>query len=75
LCLAIPGRVIDIDGNHATVEYGEGVRNRANISLVEVQVGDYVLVHAGFAIKVMDESEARKTLDVWKEMLSAEGGD
>jgi hydrogenase expression/formation protein HypC len=74
LCLAIPGKVIGINGNRATIEYGEGIRNQANVSLVDVSIGDYVLVHAGFAIKVMDEDEASRTLDVWKEMLAAEGG-
>jgi hydrogenase expression/formation protein HypC len=73
LCLAIPGKVIGIDGDRATVEYGEGVRNQANISLVDVKVSDYVLVHAGFAIKVMDRSEAKKTIEVWEEVLAAEG--
>ena len=74
MCLAIPGKVIDIDDAKATVEYTEGVRNQANITLVDVKVGDYVLVHAGFAIKVLDEEEARKTLSVWSELLEMEEG-
>lgn len=69
MCLAIPGKIIDIDDAKATVEYTEGVRNQANITLVDVKVGDYVLVHAGFAIKVLDEEEARKTLSIWSELL------
>lgn len=54
------------------MEYGEGVRNKANVTLVDVKVGDYVLVHAGFAIKVMNKSEATETLAVWKEFLEME---
>jgi hydrogenase expression/formation protein HypC len=75
MCLAIPGKVIEIDKNkeHATVDYGDGTKRNANISLVDVKVGDYVLVHAGFAIEVLDEKEAYKTLDLFREMLSSGG--
>jgi hydrogenase expression/formation protein HypC len=73
MCLAIPGKIIEINGDVADVEYGEGVVNKANVSMVEVQIGDYVLVHAGFAIKVMSEEDAKQTLSVWEEMLALEG--
>ena len=74
MCLAIPGKIIEIDSekNHAIVDYGDGTKRKANISLVDVRKGDYVLVHAGFAIEVLDEEEAKKTLDLFKEMLSFE---
>ena len=74
MCLAIPGKIIEIDSkkNHALVDYGDGTKRKANISLVDVKKGDYVLVHAGFAIEVLDEEEAKKTLDLFKEMLSFE---
>ena len=74
MCLAIPGKIIEIekDNEHAIVDYGDGTKRKANISLVEVKIGDYVLVHAGFAIEVLDEKEAQKTLDLFREMLSME---
>lgn len=74
MCLAIPGKIIEIDNKkeHAIVDYGEGTKRRANVSLVNVNIGDYVLVHAGFAIQVLDEEEARETLDLFREMLSEE---
>ena len=74
MCLAIHGKIIEIDSekNHAIVDYGDGTKRKANISLVDVRKGDYVLVHAGFAIEVLDEEEAKKTLDLFKEMLSFE---
>lgn len=75
MCLAVPGKIIEIRGNEATIEYGEGVTNSANISLVEVEIGSYVLVHAGFAIQVLDEKEALKTLETWREVLEAAGGE
>ncbi len=74
MCLAIPGKIIDIDKNreHAIVDYGDGTKRKANITLVDVKIGDYVLVHAGFAIEILNEKEAQETLDLFKEMLSSE---
>jgi hydrogenase expression/formation protein HypC len=74
VCLAIPGKIIEIDSNkeHATVDYGDGTKRKVNISLVDVKVGKYVLVHAGFAIEVLNEKEAKETLDLFREMLSQE---
>ena len=74
MCLAIPGKIIDIDKNkeHAIVDYGDGTKRKANITLVEVKIGDYVLVHAGFAIELLDKKEAEETLDLFREMLSVE---
>jgi hydrogenase expression/formation protein HypC len=74
VCLAIPGKIIKIDTNkeHATIEYGEGTKRKANVTLVNVKIGDYVLVHAGFAIEVLDEKEAKETLNLFREMLSME---
>lgn len=75
MCLAIPGKIIEIDKNkeHAKIDYGDGTKRNANISLVDVKVGDYVLVHAGFAIEVLNEKEANETLDIFREMLSSGG--
>jgi len=75
MCLAIPGKIIEIDKNkeHATIDYGDGTKRKANITLVDVKVGDYILVHAGFAIEVLNEKEAHQTLDLFREMLSSGG--
>ena len=72
MCLAIPGKVVEIDtkGEYATVDYGDGTKRRVNVSLVDVNTGQYVLVHAGFAIQVVDEHEARETLALFREMLT-----
>ena len=72
MCLAIPGKVIEIDNSkeHGIIDYGDGTKRKANITLVEVKKGDYVLVHAGFAIQVLDEKEAKETLNLFREMLS-----
>jgi len=71
MCLAVPAEIKEIDGTVATVDYG-GVKRTANISLVEAKVGDFVIVHAGYAIQVMDKEEAEKTLDIFREMLNLE---
>jgi len=73
MCLAFPGRVLSIEGDFAKVDFGEGTaREGINVSLVEVKPGQYVLVHAGYAIQVMNEKEAQKTLSYWREILAYE---
>jgi len=68
MCLAIPVLVKSIEGSEAEVEIG-GVSRRASIMLTpEVKVGDYVLLHTGYAINVIDEEEAQKTLELFREI-------
>jgi hydrogenase expression/formation protein HypC len=61
MCLAIPAKVLSIDGDSAKVDYG-GVEKETRIDMVDTKVGDYVLIHAGFAIEVIDEESALKSL-------------
>jgi len=70
MCLGIPGKVVSIKGDHALIDYG-GVTREANISLVDAKEGDYVIVHAGFAIEILDKEEAEKTIGLWKELISS----
>ncbi len=73
MCLAIPAKVIAIEDDMAVVELG-GVTRRASLMLVpETKVGDYVLLHAGFAIQRLDEEEAQETLRLFAEMAAMEG--
>jgi hydrogenase expression/formation protein HypC len=72
MCLAIPGKVLSIEGDEAEVDFG-GVKKQANVSMVEVKTGQWVVVHAGFAIEVMDEDEAQETLKLWNDMLDTDG--
>ncbi len=68
MCLAVPALVRSIDGDEAEVELG-GVTRRASLMLTpEARVGDYVLLHAGYAINVLDEAEAEETLNMLREM-------
>jgi hydrogenase expression/formation protein HypC len=68
MCLAVPVEVVSIDGNDAEVEIG-GVKRRVSIVLTpEARVGDYVLLHTGYAINVIDEAEAQETLKILEEM-------
>lgn len=71
MCLAIPAKVTEIEEEVARVDFGEKVLREVNISLVEAKVGDYVLVHAGYAIQVLSEEEALETLRLWNEILQA----
>ena len=72
MCLAIPAKVIEVNGDIAKVDFGEGVLREVNVSLVEAKVGDYVLVHAGYAIQVLSREEALETLRLWKEILECQ---
>jgi hydrogenase expression/formation protein HypC len=68
MCLAIPGKVVSIDGDNADIDFG-GVIKQTNVSMVEAKVGDWVVIHAGFAIEIMDDEEAEETLKLWNEVL------
>jgi hydrogenase expression/formation protein HypC len=71
MCLAIPSKITKIENNMATIDV-EGVQREASLLLLEdAQVGDYVIVHAGFAIHKLDEAAARETLDLLREALAA----
>ena len=72
MCLAIPALVTRLEAGKAQVDFGEGVLRDVNVTLVEAKVGDYVLVHAGYAIQTVDEKDALETLALWKEILAAE---
>lgn len=72
MCLAVPGKIVEIFEENglkmATVDYG-GARNSACLDTVpEAGVGDYVIVHAGLALSVLDEEEAHLTLEALREM-------
>lgn len=55
MCLAIPGKILRIKNQLATVDFN-GIQKEVNISLVDIKVGEYVMVHAGFAIDKMDDN-------------------
>jgi hydrogenase expression/formation protein HypC len=72
MCLAVPGKIIDITGEDTsrtgTVSFG-GISKEACLTFVpEAKVGDYVLVHAGFAISIVDEAEAAETLEYFRQI-------
>jgi hydrogenase expression/formation protein HypC len=73
MCLAVPMRVVEIEGPVAQVEEG-GVRRAARVDLIDgVKVGDYVIVHAGIAIERLEPEEARETLRLFEEVFGREG--
>ncbi|WP_027629513.1 HypC/HybG/HupF family hydrogenase formation chaperone [Ruminiclostridium cellobioparum] len=68
MCLGLPAKVVNIDGSSAQVEM-MGVINKISVELLEnVKVGDYVLVHAGCAIQIVDQDEAARTIDIFNEI-------
>lgn len=73
MCLAIPGKLLDVSGEDPLARSGRvsfgGVVKEVSLAYVpEAKAGDYVIVHVGFALSVVDEEEARRTLEYLKEM-------
>ena len=62
---AVVGRVVEVTGQIAKVELGGGTFTQVNLAFVDVKVGDLVLMHAGYALQVIDRSEAERTLKHW----------
>ncbi len=71
MCLAIPALIKSIEGKEAEVDIG-GIGRRISLWLTpEAKVGDYVLIHTGYAIEVLDEQEAEETLKLFQEIAEA----
>jgi hydrogenase expression/formation protein HypC len=70
MCLAIPSKIVKIENNVATIDV-DGVRREASLLLLEnPEVGDYVIVHAGFAINKLNEEDAMESLKALREAAS-----
>ena len=68
MCLALPGKIVSMDGDYALIDINGNIFRVYIRLLAEAQPGDYVMVHAGYAIQFVDEKEAQITLDLLKEM-------
>jgi len=74
MCLALPMRITAVDGAVATI-VAEGLEQRCSVMLVpQAKVGDYVLVHAGFALNLVDETEAHETIELLREIGAFDDG-
>jgi len=74
MCLAIPSKIVSIDGDSAIVSVG-GTEVEASLQLLDdVSVGDFVLLHTGFAIQKISPEEAMETLDILKKLQEIEEG-
>lgn len=67
MCVAAPGKILSIDGTAAVIDYN-GNRVPAHLGVVQAQVGDWVLVHAGLVIQVLSESQAQEMNDLFTEL-------
>ena len=68
MCLAIPGKILSIDGNSALVDF-DGIEQEVIIALIlNPEVGKYVIIHAGYAIEQMEEKDALEAIETWKEI-------
>ena len=75
MCLAVPARIVDIVDQMAVVEIG-GLRKQASLVLLpEASLGDYILLHAGFGISLVDETEALETMALFNQMTDSQPGE
>jgi hydrogenase expression/formation protein HypC len=71
MCLAIPSKILKIKGQVADVDIGGNVKEVNIVLTPEAKVGDYVLLHAGYAIQIIDEKEAEEIFEAWEEAYEA----
>jgi len=79
MCLAIPGRILEITGaddlsRAGRIDFGGLIREASLATVPEARVGDFVIVHAGVALDVLDEEEARLVIETLREMEAADPG-
>lgn len=74
MCLAIPTQIIELLDNQMAIASLSGVKKEISLALLmdEVKIGDYVIVHAGYALNRLDEDDAKKTLAYFAELLNEE---
>jgi hydrogenase expression/formation protein HypC len=70
MCLSVPAKVVEIQNNMAKVEVGGAIREVSMDVCPDVMVGEYVLIHTGFAIQKLDEKEALETLELLRKMAA-----
>ncbi len=73
MCLAVPGKIVSIEGDDPVLRSGRidfgGIKKQVSLAYVpEAKIGDYVLVHVGFAISIVDEAEARQVFEYLQQM-------
>ena len=68
MCLAVPALITSVNGTDAEVEIGGVSRGISAYLTPEARVGDYVLLHAGFAIRIIDQDEARGTIELFRQL-------
>jgi hydrogenase expression/formation protein HypC len=75
MCLAIPGKILEISGNSALIDF-DGIKQKVIIALIQnPEIGKYVIVHAGYAIEMMDEKDALEAIEQWKELAEEQNLD
>ncbi len=67
MCIAVPGKIVEINGDTAKVDIMNNICE-ANIKLVDAKIGDYILIHAGFALEVMKKDMAQEVLSIFEEL-------
>ena len=75
MCVAMPGEIMEIKDGNAIVSFGTIKKNIVTTLIPNLKIGDYILVHAGFAITKIEKTEAEETLKIFKELLTVLEGE
>jgi hydrogenase expression/formation protein HypC len=71
MCLAVPGKIVSVNGMEGVVDV-QGIKRKVNLTLIDgAKVGDWVIVHVGYAIRKLSERDARETLRLIEEILAS----
>ena len=75
MCLAIPGKILEINGNSALVDF-DGIKQNVIIALIQnPEVGKFVIVHAGYALEMINEKDALEAIEQWNELAEEQNLD
>lgn len=68
MCVALPVKIVEIHGNLATVDIGDSQTSIVDVSIVDANLGDYLIVNTGYAIRIVDREEAQETIRIWEQL-------
>ncbi|MHA2028930.1 MAG: HypC/HybG/HupF family hydrogenase formation chaperone [Candidatus Kariarchaeaceae archaeon] len=68
MCVALPVKIVKINDHLATVDIGDSQTSIVDVSIVDANPGDYIIVNAGYAIRVVDKEEAQETIKIWEQL-------
>ena len=70
MCIAAPAKIVEVNNNNVAICDFGGVKQEAKLDLVDADIGNYVLIHSGYAIEVLTEKDAKESLEAWDQLIT-----